>query len=66
MWRSEEVASIHLNGLIQQDYFHYDAKRATGALATGRRVLGHGKRGADGIVKKDNQFTNETSRIQCI
>lgn len=24
---------------IQQHYFHYDAKRATGALATGRKDL---------------------------
>jgi hypothetical protein len=24
---------------IQQHYFHYDAKRATGALATGRKSL---------------------------
>jgi len=24
---------------IQQHYFHYDAKRATGALATGRKGL---------------------------
>jgi hypothetical protein len=28
---------------IQQHYFHYDAKRATGALATGRKGLKAGE-----------------------
>jgi len=33
---------------IQEHYFHYDAKRATGALATGRKGLKAAKK-ADSI-----------------